>query len=103
MTLQTIVIMSLLKTLLVLVLIGRVGKSVLLKSKSSEQIRSSRIRIGSPAMNFINVKNWKVDTSLPMDWVKVQEGALVLKEKGYDGKELIFGIRQKDVNTEANS
>ena len=34
--------------------------------------------------------------------LKVPEGALkVLKEKGYDGKELIFGIRPEDVNTEA--
>ena len=58
--------------------------------------------IGSPAMNFINVKlegGHIVANGLNL---KVPEGALkVLKEKGYDGKELIFGIRPEDVNTEA--
>ena len=58
--------------------------------------------IGSPAMNFINVKlegGYIVANGLNL---KVPEGALkVLKEKGYDGKELIFGIRPEDVNTEA--
>ena len=58
--------------------------------------------IGSPAMNFINVKlegGHIVTNGLNL---KVPEGALkVLKEKGYDGKELIFGIRPEDVNTEA--
>ena len=58
--------------------------------------------IGSPAMNFINVKlegGYIVTNGLNL---KVPEGALkVLKEKGYDGKELIFGIRPEDVNTEA--
>ena len=57
--------------------------------------------IGSPAMNFINVKlegGHIVANGLNL---KVPEGALkVLKEKGYDGKELIFGIRPEDVNTE---
>ena len=58
--------------------------------------------IGSPAMNFINVKlegGHIVTNGLNL---KVPEGALkVLKEKGYDGKEIIFGIRPEDVNTEA--
>ena len=58
--------------------------------------------IGSPAMNFINVKlegGHIVANGLNL---KVPEGALkVLREKGYDGKELIFGIRPEDVNTEA--
>ena len=58
--------------------------------------------IGSPAMNFINVKlegGHIIANGLNL---KVPEGALkVLKEKGYDGKELIFGIRPEDVNTEA--
>ena len=53
-------------------------------------------------MNFINVKlegGHIVTNGLNL---KVPEGALkVLKEKGYDGKELIFGIRPEDVNTEA--
>ena len=58
--------------------------------------------IGSPAMNFINVKlenGYVVTNGLNL---KVPEGALkVLREKGYEGKELIFGIRPEDVNTEA--
>ncbi len=36
--------------------------------------------------------------------LKVPEGALkVLREKGYEGKELIFGIRPEDVNAEPAS
>ena len=57
--------------------------------------------IGSPAMNFINVKldgDRIVANGLDL---KVPEGALkALKEKGYEGKEIIFGIRPEDVNTE---
>ena len=58
--------------------------------------------IGSPAMNFINVKlegEHIVANGLKL---RVPGGALkVLREKGYEGKELIFGIRPEDVNTEA--
>ena len=58
--------------------------------------------IGSPAMNFINVTlegNQIVADGLRLT---VPEGALkVLREKGYDGKKLIFGIRPEDINTEA--
>jgi len=57
--------------------------------------------IGSPAMNFINVK--LVGSEIVSDGfrLKVPEGALkVLREKGYEGKELIFGIRPEDVNAE---
>ena len=57
--------------------------------------------IGSPAMNFINVTlngDHIVADGLNL---KVPEGALkVLREKGYEGKELIFGIRPEDVNSE---
>ena len=57
--------------------------------------------IGSPAMNFINVKlegGHIVANGLNL---KVPEGALkVLREKGYDGKEIIFGIRPEDVTSE---
>ena len=45
-------------------------------------------------MNFINVK--LVGSEIVSDGfrLKVPEGALkVLREKGYEGKELIFGIR----------
>ncbi|ODO58854.1 sugar ABC transporter ATP-binding protein [Streptococcus pneumoniae] len=57
--------------------------------------------IGSPAMNFITVK--LVGSEIVSDGfrLKVPEGALkVLREKGYEGKELIFGIRPEDVNAE---
>ena len=57
--------------------------------------------IGSPAMNFINVKlngDHIVGDGFNL---KVPEGALkVLREKGYEGKKLIFGIRPEDVNSE---
>ena len=44
--------------------------------------------IGSPAMNFFNVK------------VAISEGqAKILKETGYQGKEVIFGIRPEDVSS----
>ncbi|MGT2796826.1 ABC transporter ATP-binding protein [Streptococcus intermedius] len=58
--------------------------------------------IGSPAMNFINV-TLKGDEIVARDLsLKVPEGALkVLREKGYEGKKLIFGIRPEDINTEA--
>ena len=57
--------------------------------------------IGSPAMNFINVK--LIGDHIVGDAfnLKVPEGALkVLRDKGYEGKELIFGIRPEDVNAE---
>ena len=58
--------------------------------------------IGSPAMNFITVTlegNQIVANGLRL---AVPEGTLkVLREKGYDGKKLIFGIRPEDINTEA--
>ena len=57
--------------------------------------------IGSPAMNFITVTlegNQIVASGLRLT---VPEGTLkVLREKGYDGKKLIFGIRPEDINTE---
>ena len=58
--------------------------------------------IGSPAMNFITVTlegNEIVASGLRLT---VPEGTLkVLREKGYDSKKLIFGIRPEDINTEA--
>ena len=57
--------------------------------------------IGSPAVNFITVTlegNEIVADGLRLT---VPEGTLkVLREKGYDGKKLIFGIRPEDINTE---
>ena len=49
--------------------------------------------IGSPAMNFFNVK---VDGNR----ITNSEGqAKILKETGYQGKEVIFGIRPEDVSS----
>lgn len=57
--------------------------------------------IGSPAMNFINVTLKDDEIYAEGIKLKVPEGILkVLKEKGYEGKELIFGIRPEDINTE---
>ena len=52
-------------------------------------------------MNFINVK--LVGSEIVSDGfrLKVPEGVLkVLRDKGYEGKDLIFGIRPEDVNAE---
>ncbi|MCD1277101.1 ABC transporter ATP-binding protein [Streptococcus sinensis] len=57
--------------------------------------------IGSPAMNFITVTLNGVEITADGLCLKVPEGTLkVLREKGYDGKKLIFGIRPEDINTE---
>ena len=57
--------------------------------------------IGSPAMNFINVTLKDDEIYAEGIKLKVPEGILkVLKEKSYEGKELIFGIRPEDINTE---
>ncbi|MBP2057367.1 multiple sugar transport system ATP-binding protein [Lactobacillus colini] len=60
--------------------------------------------IGSPAMNFFHVvlQNGKIIDKDNNDFaIPVPEGKLkLLKAKGYEGKELIFGIRPEDVHTE---
>lgn len=60
--------------------------------------------IGSPAMNFFHVilKDGKIiDKENEEFTIPVPGGKLkTLKEKGYEGKELIFGIRPEDVHTE---
>ncbi len=60
--------------------------------------------IGSPAMNFFHVilKDGKIIDKDHHDFtIPVPEGKLkILKAKGYDGKELVFGIRPEDVHTE---
>lgn len=58
--------------------------------------------IGSPAMNFFPVKlenGWiRYSDSLQL---KLPEGRYkVLRELGYEGKELIFGIRPEDIHSE---
>ena len=57
--------------------------------------------IGSPAMNFLNGK--LVGNHFVMDDVKllVPDGRLkILREHGYDGKDIILGIRPEDINDE---
>ncbi|MBP6359378.1 ABC transporter ATP-binding protein [Enterococcus aquimarinus] len=58
--------------------------------------------IGSPAMNFFNVTlNKGVITDGHGLELRIPEGRnKVLVEKGYEGKELIFGIRPEDIHTE---
>lgn len=59
--------------------------------------------IGSPAMNFFNVR-LEGDEIIAENGdfnLVVPEGCLkVLKEKGYDGKDLILGIRAEDLHTD---
>ena len=58
--------------------------------------------IGSPAMNFFNV-TYKDGFITDNDGLKlpVPEGkAKLLNDRGYDGKELIFGIRPEDIRNE---
>lgn len=59
--------------------------------------------IGSPAMNFFTVTfdGEKITNKQGLD-LKVPEGqAKMLKEKDYAGKEVVFGIRPEDINSEA--
>ncbi len=60
--------------------------------------------IGSPAMNFFHVilQDGKIVDKDHHDFtIPVPEGILKkLKSAGYDGKELVFGIRPEDVHTE---
>ena len=56
--------------------------------------------IGSPAMNFFNAKieNGRVLTPDGLN-IKIAEGKYsTLKEQGYEGKEVIFGIRPEDIH-----
>ncbi|KAF1303061.1 ABC transporter ATP-binding protein [Candidatus Enterococcus willemsii] len=58
--------------------------------------------IGSPAMNFFNVtlNNGVVTDGYGLK-LRIPEGRnKVLVEKGYEGKQLIFGIRPEDINSE---
>ncbi|WP_143806437.1 TOBE domain-containing protein, partial [Oenococcus oeni] len=60
--------------------------------------------MGSPSMNFLNLilkgdqlvsKDGKVNLKIPKGDSKF------LREKGYENKELIFGIRPEDIHTES--
>ena len=58
--------------------------------------------IGSPAMNFFTVtlKNGMISDGHGLN-LRIPEGKnKVLVEKGYEGKELVFGIRPEDIHSE---
>lgn len=58
--------------------------------------------IGSPAMNFFNVtlNNGVITDGYGLK-LRIPEGKnKVLVEKGYEGKEIIFGIRPEDIHSE---
>jgi multiple sugar transport system ATP-binding protein len=59
--------------------------------------------MGSPSMNFLNVvvKGDKITTTDGEVSLKLPKGkAKMLKDRGYDGKEVVFGIRPEDIHTE---
>lgn len=58
--------------------------------------------IGSPAMNFFNVtlKDGRITNEHGLNLLLPEGRNKVLKEKGYEGKKLIFGIRPEDIHTE---
>ncbi|KAB2330991.1 ABC transporter ATP-binding protein [Bacillus mesophilum] len=57
--------------------------------------------IGSPAMNFFNGKLQEGKFHIGDVALAVPEGKLkVLREQGYEGKDIIFGIRPEDIHDE---
>lgn len=58
--------------------------------------------IGSPAMNFFTVtfQNGKISNGKGLDLIVTEPTRALLMERGYDGKELIFGIRPEDIQSE---
>lgn len=58
--------------------------------------------IGSPAMNFFKVKfeNGRISNGHGLDLEVFEPQRKLLESKGYNGKELIFGIRPEDINSE---
>jgi multiple sugar transport system ATP-binding protein len=58
--------------------------------------------IGSPAMNFFNVtlNNGMISDGQSLN-LRIPEGKnKILVEKGYEGKQLVFGIRPEDIHSE---
>ncbi|MBZ1526120.1 ABC transporter ATP-binding protein, partial [Leuconostoc mesenteroides] len=55
--------------------------------------------IGSPAMNFFNVKvaSGKLTNNEGLNMDLPEGKAKLLKEQGYEGKEVILGIRPEDI------
>jgi multiple sugar transport system ATP-binding protein len=57
--------------------------------------------IGSPAMNFFNGKIIGNELIIGQTKLQIPEGKLkVLKERGYIGKEVTFGVRPEDIHDE---
>src|SRR5699024_8540082 len=58
--------------------------------------------IGSPAMNLEEVRysNGRVSDGRGLDLAVSEPDRRLLDEAGYDGKEIIFGIRPEDIQTE---
>ncbi len=57
--------------------------------------------IGSPAMNFftVTVDGERITNNEGLDLAITQGQAKILKETGYQGKEVIFGIRPEDISS----
>ena len=58
--------------------------------------------IGSPAMNFFTVtfKDGRISNGKGLDLIVTEPQRTLLIERGYEGKELIFGIRPEDIHSE---
>ena len=58
--------------------------------------------IGSPSMNFHNVtySNGRITNENGLDLPVSEPNKRMLNEAGYEGKELMFGIRPEDIHTE---
>ncbi|WP_125705863.1 ABC transporter ATP-binding protein [Lacticaseibacillus daqingensis] len=58
--------------------------------------------MGSPAMNFFNVtyKDGKISDGKGLVLELPEGRSKVLDARGYDGKEIVFGIRPEDIHTE---
>lgn len=58
--------------------------------------------IGSPSMNFYDVhyENGRVSNGKGIDLPVIEPDKKLLDENGYDGKEIVFGIRPEDLQAE---
>ncbi len=58
--------------------------------------------IGAPAMNFFNVKieNGRITSEDGLNLAITEGKYSALKEQGYEGKEVIFGLRPEDIRSE---
>lgn len=58
--------------------------------------------MGSPAMNFFNVtySNGRISDGKDIDLEVYEPARKLLDERGYEGKQIVFGIRPEDINAE---